>query len=223
VSKFTVSPALAAPGQFVNFVWAASNATAFDVAPQIALDDQTLPLMARPYWYNTNGLSQTTTFQAIASAGSTASAPVTATLIIIPVTLRASAATVPGGQPVTLRYTGPNNNSTWVLNSSSSDTPIPLNPICNGDSCSGIYQTGALAASTTFSVAMTGPAPTGGQAFSPNVIVNVQQPTTLSFKAQSQTVRSGGTVALSWATRNASSITIDHGIGQVQLTATGSY
>ena len=224
MSSFTVSPTLAAPGEFVNFAWATANATAFNVTPNIALDDQILPLMATAYSYNTTGLAQTTTFTAIASSGSTMSAPVTATLTIVPVTLSASSTVVLAGQSVTLTYSGPNNNSTaWILNISGNNNAIPLAPACNGNTCTGTYDTGPLAATTTFSVSITGPAPTGGQAFSPNVVVTVEQPTTLTFAAQPQTVPPGGAVTLSWTTTNASSVSIDNGVGQVQPVDMGSY
>jgi phospholipase C len=223
VSSFTVSPALAAPGQFVNFSWAAANATTFNVTPEIALDDQTLPLTATTYWYNTNGLSQTTIFRAVSASGSTVTAPLTATLIIVPVNLSASVTTIPAGQSVTLRYSGPNNNSTWAMNVSGGASSTPLTPGCSGNTCSGVYQTGPLAAATTFSVTLQGPAPTGGQAFSPNVMVNVQRPTTLTFQAQPQSAQSPGAVALTWTAKNAASITIDHGVGQVQPVGAGSY
>jgi phospholipase C len=223
VSSFTVSPALAAPGQFVNFSWASTNAKSFHVTPEIAQDDMTLPLTTTAYSYNTGGLSQTTTFWATAGSGSTASRPATATLTIVPVKASAAATSILAGQSVTLSYSGPNNNSTWVLNNSSKDTPIPLTPGCSGNTCSGTYQTGPLAATTRFSVSITGPAPTRGQAFSPNVIVNVQHPTTLTFKSQPQNAQSAGGVSLSWTTTNASSVTIDHGVGQVQPVGGGVY
>ncbi len=223
VSSFTMSPTLAAPGEFVNFAWATANATAFSVTPNIAQDDQTLPVQSSAYSYNTTGLGQTTTFTAVASSGSTMSAPVTATLTIVPVTLSASSTTIMAGQSVTLSYSGPNNNSTsWMLNVSGSN-PVPLAPACNGNTCTGTYDTGPLGNTTTFSVSIQGPAPTGGQAFSPNVIVTVEQPTTLTFMAQPQTVPPGGAVTLSWTTTNASSISIDQGVGQVQPVGMGSY
>lgn len=222
VSSFSVSPTLAAPGQFVNFSWASANANTFTVTPEIAQDDQTLSPTAPVYSYNTGGLARTTTFQAIAGAGSTGSAPMTTTLTIIPVSLSASSNVAAAGHSVTLSYSGPNNNSTWVLNSSSSDDPIQLPRGCSGNTCSGTYQTGPLAATTTFSVLLTGPAPTGGQAFSPRVVVNVRQATTLNFKAQTQIAKSGDAVALSWATQNASAVTID-GVGQLQPAGAGTY
>ncbi len=223
VSSMTVSPTLAAPGQFVNFSWATANATSFNVRPEIVQDDMTLPLRTTAYSYNTNGLAQTTIFQAVASSGSAKSAPVSTKLTIVPVSLSASSTAIAAGHSITLSYSGPNNNSTWVLTSSNSDSPVPLAHGCSGNTCSGSYQTGPLAATTTFSVVLTGPAPTGGQAYSRKVIVAVQQPTTLSFQAQKRVVQPGGAVTLSWTTRNASSITIDHGVGQLHPVGAGSY
>src|SRR5271165_1468152 len=80
ISSFSVSPTLVAPGQFTNFAWATANATTFTVTPNITQDDQgSLPLNATAYSYNSNGLTQTTTFQATASSGTTNSKTVTAT------------------------------------------------------------------------------------------------------------------------------------------------
>ena len=222
VTSFSVSPALAAPGQFVNFVWNTANATSFNVTPEIGLDDQVLSLSAKPYSYNTNALSQTTTFQATASSGSTISQMVATRLVIIPVALNVSSNYISAGQAVTLSYSGPNNNSTWTLHSSNSDSPIQLPHGCSGNTCSGTYQTAPLAATTSFSVSLNGPDPTGGQAFSPRVVVNVEHPTTLTFAAQSETAQAGGAVTLSWATTNASSVSID-GVGQLQPVGAGTF
>ena len=223
VSSFTTSPALVAPGEFVNFAWATANATAFNVYPNIAQDEQTLPVNATAYSYNTTGVPQTTVFQATASSGSMISTPVSTTLQIVPVMLSASSTTIMAGQAVTLSFSGPNNNSTsWMLNVSGSN-PVPLAPACNGNTCTGTYDTGALGNTTTFSVSIQGPAPTGGQAYSQKVVVTVEQPTTLTFSASPQTVPPGGAVTLSWTSQNASSITIDQGVGQVQPVDMGSY
>jgi len=175
-----------------------------------------LPLMATNYSFNTQGITQTTTFQAVASSGSMNSSPATAMLTIVPVTLSASPMTVEAGQSTTLSYSGPNNGSTaWTLTVSGGGSPVQLSTSCSGNTCSGTYQTGALAATTTFQVSITGPA--GGQAFSPNVTVTVEAPTTLTFSANPQTVPPGGNtpVTLSWTTMNAASVSIDHGVGQV--------
>ena len=148
--------------------------------------------MATAYSYNTTGVPQTTVFQASASSGSMISTPVSTTLTIVPVTLSASSTTVLAGQPVTLSFSGPNNNSTsWMLNVSGSN-PVPLAPACNGNTCAGTYDTGPLGNTTTFSVSIQGPGPTGGQAYSPNVIVTVEQPTTFGIHGAAASRAPGG-------------------------------
>ncbi len=96
VANFSVSPSIAGTGangvgQFVNFNWTTTNATAINVTPNIAPDDQTLPLQG-PF-QDTGAPSQTTTFTATATNGNSSSQPATTTLTVVPVTLSASAQT----------------------------------------------------------------------------------------------------------------------------------
>ena len=182
--------------------------------PDIAQENQTLPLSATAYSYNTNGLTSTTKFNAMASSGSTNSPTVSATLTVVPVTLTASPTTVPAGQPVTLTYGGPNNGSTWSLITVGNNNPTQLPaPSCSGNTCTGTYQTPPLSANTTFQVSATGKA--GGQAYSPNVMITVENPTTITFTANPTTVPPGGAVTLSWTTTNATTVSINQGVGQV--------
>ena len=213
VTNFAVSPMIAAAGEFVNFSWATSNATSFKVMPNIAQDDQTLPLSSTGFLFNTNGLTSTTTFQAVATSGSTNSQAKSATLTIVPMTLTASPSTIQSGQTVTLTFSGPNNGSSWsVLNvTTNTATNIPA-PSCSGNTCSGTYTTPPLSSNTTFQVIA---AINGGQAYSPQAVVTVENPTTITFTANPTTVPPGGAVTLSWVTTNATSVSIDQGVGQV--------
>ncbi len=215
VTSFAVSPNIAAPGESVNFSWTTANATAFTTTPEIAQQNQPLTLSATAYSYDTSELSQTTTFQAVASTNSAQSPAVSTNLTIIPVTLSASATTVAAGQSVTLTYGGPNNGSTWALVVVGNNTPIPLPApsSCDGNVCTGTYQTPPLGLTTTFQVTATGTA--GGQANSSQVLVTVENPTTISLSASPATVPPGGAVTLSWTTTNAASVSIDQGVGQV--------
>ena len=215
MTSFAVSPNIAAPGETVNFSWTTANATAFTTTPGIAQQNQSLPLSSTTYSYNTSGLSQTTPFQAVASTNSAQSPAVSTTLTIVPVTLSASATTVAAGQAVTLTYGGPNNGSTWALIVVGSNTPIPLPApsSCNGNICTGTYQTAPLGSTTTFQVTASGKV--GGQAYSPQVVITVENPTTISFSASPTTVPPGGAVTLSWTTTNATSVSIDQGVGPV--------
>jgi phospholipase C len=209
VTSFAVTPAVIAPGQFVNFSWATANATAFDVTPTLVdkEEGQGLPLNDKAYSYNTNALGQTTTFQAIASTSTAKSQPMSATLTVVPVTLTASPMTIQAGQTVTLTYGGPNNGSTWSLVTVGNNTPTPLPaPSCTGNTCTGAYTTGPLSTNTTFQVSVGGQA--GGQAYSPQVMITVQGATTLTLTANPTTVSAGGQVTLAWASTNASSVSI---------------
>jgi phospholipase C len=213
IISFSLSPAVSAGGEWINFSWATANATSFSVTPTIAGDDQALPLQATSFT-DTAAPAGTTTFEATASSSQGNSPPSAATLTIVPMTLTATPTTIPAGGTVVLSYSGPNNGSTaWTLTANGSN-PVALTPnACSGNTCSGTYTTGPLNANTTFQVSTTGPV--GGQAFSPNVTITVEQPTTLTFTASPTVVQPGGAVTLSWTTANAASVSIDQGIGQV--------
>ncbi len=210
VTNFAVSPAVAAPGQFVNFSWATSNATAFSVAPNIAQENQTLPINDTAFTFNTNGLT-TTTFKATATSGTSTSPAVSASLTMVPVTLSASPTTIMAGNTTTLTFTGPNNSSSWSLVTVGNNNPTQLPaPSCSGNACTGTYVTGHLSQSTTFQVVATGGV-NNGQAFSNSVTVNVEAPTTITLTANPQTVPPGGQVTLSWTSQNASAVTLAPG------------
>ncbi len=207
VTNFAVTPAVIAPGEFVNFSWATSNATAFNVTPSIAQEEQTLPLNATAYSYNTSGLSQATTFKATASTSTVQSQPMSATVTVVPVSLSASSMTIQAGQTVTLTYGGPNNGSTWSLVTVGNNNPTQLPaPSCNGNTCTGTYTTGPLSANTTFEVEVSGMA--GGQALSPPVTITVNGATTITLTANPTTVQAGAQTTLTWTSTNAASVTI---------------
>jgi phospholipase C len=227
ISSFSVSPTLVAPGQFTNFAWATANATSFNVTPNITQEDQgSLPLNATAYSYNSNGLTQTTTFQATASSGTTNSKASSVTLSVVPLTLSASSTMIQAGQTVVLTYGGPNNSSTWSLVTvgNNNPTPLPAPSSCNGNTCTATYQTPPLSANTTFQVVAAGSA--GGQAYSPQVMITVGNPTTVTLTANPITVQSGGSTTLTWTSTSASSVAITcspscvPAIGPVQLNGT---
>ncbi len=224
VSNFAVSPTIAATGangvgQFVNFNWTTTNATAFSITPSITGNDgPTLPLQG-PF-QDTGAPSQTTTYTATATNGTATSQPATVTLTVVPVTLSANTTQVMAGTPVTLTYGGPNNGSTWQLNIQGNPNPVPLPApsSCNGNTCTGTYTSGPLNTNTT--VAVTALGPVGGQAISQNVSITVGGATTITITANPQNIPPGGTSMLSWVSQNASSVSIDQGIGNVPLSGT---
>ncbi len=210
VTAFTVTPTIVAPGEFANFSWTTTNATAFNVTPAINQDEQTLPLQGTNFSYNTNGLTQTTAFQAVASSGTTQSTPVSASLTVVPLTLTASAQMIQAGQTVVLTYGGPNNGSSWSLITVGNTSPTQLpTPACSGNTCTGTYTTPPLSANTSFEVeAALGANGVGGQSVSQPVAITVGNPTTVTLTANPTTVQSGGAVTLTWTTGNATSVAI---------------
>jgi phospholipase C len=206
-----MAPSVTGPGQFLNFAWATTNATSFTVMPIIAGDDQALPVNSTGF-VDTSAPVTSTTFQATATNSTGNSAPASVSVTVVPLTLTASALQIPAGSTVVLTYGGPNNGSTWTLTTIGSNSPITLPaPSCTGNTCTGTYTTTALNTNTTFQVTANGPV--GGQAFSPQVLITVEQPTTVTLAANPTVIQSGGTATLSWTTTNAATISIDHGVG----------
>ena len=185
ITNFSLTPAVAATGEWINFTWATANATTFTVMPTIAGDDQALPLQASPFT-DTAAPSSTTTFQATASSTVGTSQPSSATLTIVPMTLTATPTTVTAGGTVQLSYSGPNNSSTaWTLTANGGN-PVPLTPsTCTGNTCTGTYTTGA--AGRQHDLLGFGHRAGRGTGVLQSVIVTVEQPTTLTFTAQPQT------------------------------------
>ena len=221
ITNFSSTPTVTASGQVVNFAWSTTNATAFAVTPSILGEDQTiLPLNSNQYPTVAPTMTTTYTAQATGASGTT---PATAstTLTVVPMTLTASPLTVEAGQSVNLTYSGPNNGSTYVLNTLPANTQTPLTPSCSGSTCSATTTVGPLGTSVGFTVTATGPA--GGQAVSPQVNITVVGAMTLSFSATPQVVAPGGTVTLAWQTTNAVSVSINQGIGPVQPVQMGTY
>jgi phospholipase C len=219
LTNFSISPTVAGTGangvgQFVNFNWTTANATSLSVTPTINGDDQALPLQG-PF-QDTSAPTSTTTFTGIATNGTTNSQPATVTLTVVPVTLTSNVTTIQAGNTVTLTYGGPNNGSSWQLLIGGNPNPLPLpSPTCSGTTCTGTYTTSALNANTTFTVAANGPA--GGQAESTAVSITVGGATTITLTANPQNIQPGGSSTLTWASQNASAVTITPGLGNEPL------
>ena len=215
--SFTVAPAIAAPGQFLQFNWNFSDADSLVVTPSLLPDEEeTLPLSARNYiqvapWSNTEYLAQT------ARAG-VASPLRTASLSIVPLSLTASSTAISAGQSTTLTYSGPNNGSSYFLTTLPENVTVSLVPdSCSGATCEGRYVTPALGSSRTFMIGATGPFQ--GQADSPAVEVSVKGGMQLSCTVSPVTPSAGQPVTVAWKAANAASVTIDQGIGNVSPVA----
>ena len=221
VDYFTVSPAISAPGQFIQFNWRTRNADALTVVPSLTAEDEdVLPLNATNYAKVAPAAS--TVFQAAAHGSKvTAAAPLTAALTIVPLTLSVSSAHVAAGQPVEVHFSGPNNGSSYFLTVLPENTTIPLVPdSCGGTRCSGSYLTAPLGSNKVFMIGATGPYQ--GQAYSSAVPVSVAGGMELSCHASPMTPAPGQPVTITWAAVNAASLRIDQGVGDVAPATVGS-
>ena len=219
VENFSVSPAIAASGQFIELNWSTSDATSFVVSPTLLSEDQiSLPLGASRYVQVAPDTS--TTYLATGTGSGPTKTPVmSASVTIVPVALAASRRTIVAGESITLTYSGPNNGSTYSLIALPANVSTPLHPdSCGGTTCTGSYQVDRLSTNTTYQVSATGPYQ--GQSYSQQVNVTVMGGSTLTFTAAP--VNSSGEAVLTWQSANIMSLSIDQGIGRVAA-AHGSY
>ncbi|HEY6969305.1 MAG TPA: hypothetical protein VJA94_08875, partial [Candidatus Angelobacter sp.] len=120
-------------------------------------------------------------------------------------TLMASPTTITAGQFSTLKWT--TTNATSVSFSPALPTVDANSLPVNGQSAVTPAQT------TTFT--MTAKGANGATATATATVTVNQVPPTIQISAQPTTVASGGASTLSWSSSNATSVTIDHGIGSV--------
>ncbi len=219
---FTVSPEISAPGQFVEFSWHVANANSFSVTPSLlSEDEEVLPVSAANH--PQVAPLESTVFTGIAgrSSGSQHSTTVSTALTIVPVTISVSSYNVDAGRSVVLRFSGPNNGSSYFLTTLPENSTVPLTPdSCTGVRCTGSYVTGPLGSSKSFMVGATGPHQ--GQAYSQAVAVNVAGGMTLTCSASPVVPASGQPVTIRWAAANAISVRIDQGVGEVAPATAGS-
>jgi|SRR5579863_1925263 len=209
-----VSPAITAPGQFIQFDWHV-NSGSFTVTPSLLGEDETVLPPSASHYMQVAPL--TSTIFKGAGSGSILQAGLT----VVPLTIAASSTNVAAGQSITLTFSGPNNGSTFFLTTLPENSNIPLAAdSCSGSTCTGSYITGPLSSNKIFMVGATGPLQ--GQAYSGAAKVTVSGATMLSCSANPVVAKAGDAVTLSWNSANATSIRVDQGIGEVGPAASGS-
>jgi phospholipase C len=217
---FTVSPAISAPGQFVQFNWKTSQADSFSVTPSMLSEDElTLPPSASRYVQV--ALSESRTFRGIALSSDTPTgSPMNATLTVVAVTITASTHAVAAGQPVQLNFSGPNNGSSYFLTVLPENTTVPLHPdSCSGTVCRGTYLTEPLGNNKVFMVGAAGPYQ--GQAYSQQLAITVSGGMALTCSASPAAPAPGQPVTISWTATNAVSVRVDQGVGDVAPASAG--
>ena len=135
VASFSVSPEIAATGQFIQFDWTTNHASSFAVSPGLfGEEEEQLPLPLSATGYVQVAPVSSTTYRAIAVGSGGGESPITtASVTIIPVTIAASRKTILAGESLTLTYSGPNNGSSYSLITLPANISTALHP----ESCSG--------------------------------------------------------------------------------------
>ncbi|MBV8522732.1 MAG: hypothetical protein JOY71_11525, partial [Acetobacteraceae bacterium] len=219
---FSVAPAVAAPGQFVQFNWRVQTGTSFAMTPSPLVEEQA-PLPPAASNYLQVAPDSTTVFSGVSvgADGAQAGLPRNAVLSIVPVSLKLAQTSIAAGQPLTLHFIGPNNGSSFVLVTLPGNSKTPLVPdYCGGMVCRGSYVTPPLAGQRTFLVEATGPY--GGQGYSRPAEVKVQGGMSIGCSATPQAPQPGEPVTITWTATNTASVRIDQGIGQVSPASSGS-
>ncbi len=124
----------------------------------------------------------------------------------VTVTLQLSPTTIQTGQLATLTWTSQNATSVTITPSVLADdqTSLPANG----------QVTVSPTATTTYVATATG---ANGTSTTQSILTVNQVPPTLTFTAAPASIQSGGTSTLTWNAQNATSISIDNGIGNVAV------
>jgi phospholipase C len=221
VANFSVSPAIAATGQFIQFDWATNQASSFQVSPGLfGEEEEQLPLPLSATGYVQVAPVSSTTYRATAVGSGGGKSPITtASVTIVPVTIAPSRKTILAGESLTLTYSGPDNGSSYSLITLPANVSIALHPeSCSGAVCKGTFPVDRLGRNTTYQVSATGP--NQGQAYSQQVSIMVVGGSTLALTTTP--LNSSGDATLAWQSSNVVALTIDQGIGPVAATR-GSY
>lgn len=205
ITSFTATPSTIPSGSSSSLAWTTTGAS----VTSVVIDNG---VGTKPASGSTS-VSPTSTTTYTLSAFTTANAsPPTAQVTVTlgaaapTATFSAAPATINLGQPSTLTWT--TTNATTV----SIDHGVGSQPV-NGNTSVSPTST------TTYTLTVTGPG--GGITKTATVTVNVPAPT-VSFSASPTTIGVGGSSSLIWNTTNASSVTIDNGVGSQALSGSTS-
>jgi phospholipase C len=188
-------------GQSTTLSWKVTNAASFSISPAVAPDP--LPMIGSA----TVSPSQTTTYVGTATDANGKAATNSVTVTVVPqgsaptMSLSVSPNVVAAGQSTTL---------TWA---STNSTSVVITPSVLGDDVTSVALSGSTAivpsATTTYTATATG---AGGITASASATINILGVTLVASPA---TIGPGQTAALSWTSSNATTLTIDQGIGAV--------
>jgi phospholipase C len=196
-----ITPGSIVQGQSATLTWQVTNAVSFSISP--AVSSGTLPMSGSA----SVSPSQTTTYTATAadSKGRAATASVTIT-----VAAAGSAPTITMAFSPTVVAAGQNTTLSWT---STNATSISISPSPLGDDVTTFALSGSAVivptATTTYTATATGAGDATAKASATINILGV------TLTASPDKVGPGQTASLSWTSSNATSLSIDQGIGAV--------
>jgi phospholipase C len=203
VIAFAVGQANIIQGQSTTITWKVTNGASFSIAPAVA--SGTLPLSGSASVTPT----QTTTYVGTATDANGKTATNSITVNVVPagsaptMTLSVSPSVVAAGQNSTL---------TWA---STNSTSVVIVPSVLGDDVTSVALSGSTAvvptATTTYTATATG---ASGVTASASATINILGVTLVATPTR---IGPGQTASLNWISTNATSVSIDQGIGAVAL------
>jgi hypothetical protein len=190
-AEFTASRTTIAAGESVTLTWATVS------APQVSIDQGIGPKNRTGFVTVSPSATTTYTLTATGPVG-TVTRQVTVSVVPPPtVTFSVEPSTIAAGQSATLSWSTTNASSVTI------DHGIGLQPL-NGS------RTVTPGATTTYTLTATG---TGGTTTRQATVTVTPPKPTISFTASRRTIAEGEETTLSWQVTNATSVSINHGIG----------
>lgn len=203
VIAFAASSGTIVQGQNTTLSWKVTNAASFSISPAVA--SGTLPLSGSA----DVSPSQTTTYVGTATDANGKAATSSITVTVVPqgsapsITISISPSVVAAGQSTTLTWTSTNSTS------------VAITPSVLGDDVTSVALSGSTtivpSATTTYKATATG---AGGVTASATATVNILG---VTLVASPTTIGPGQNASLTWTSTNATSVSIDQGIGAVAL------
>ena len=201
VIAFALQSSTIVQGQSTTLTWKVTNGATFSISPAVA--NGTLPLAGSA----TVSPSQTTTYTGTATDAKGLTATSTITVTVVPsgsaptITLAIAPGVVAAGQSTTL---------TWA---STNATAVAITPSVLGDDVTTVDLSGSTTivptATTTFTATATG---AQGVKVSATATINILG---VTLTANPTRVGPGQSASLAWTSANATSLSIDQGIGLV--------
>ncbi|MGZ4888393.1 MAG: alkaline phosphatase family protein [Candidatus Angelobacter sp.] len=201
VVAFAVKPDTIIQGQSTTLTWQVTNGASFSISPAVA--SGTLPMSGSA----TVSPSQTTTYVGTATDANGKTATSSITVTVVPanapptMTLSVSPGVVAAGQNTTLTWTSTNSTS------------VVITPSILGDDVTSVALSGSTtivpAATTTYTATAKG---ASGTTASASATINILGVTLVASPTR---IGPGQTASLSWTSANATSLSIDQGVGVV--------